>query len=329
MTVTIEAAPVVDTAPIAVDDEETVDHGKSMELTVLDNDTDDNLVDVTSVAIVDEAHYGTVAVDETTGNITYTHDGGIELTDSFSYTVEDDADQISGVATVNVTVLEPLLPLAGLVLHLEADSGVTANGGKVNGWAGLTANSLDLAIAVNSDAPSFIADSLNSLPVVEFDGVDDQLIGDISSSLPLSNENRTVVLLLNTNGGTAVQYGDYVPDGAISLGADSVSGNAVFDFVGPGNTHVSSLGLSVQGWQIQSAVINNGQWDHYLNDVIVDSGSGSFATGSTSLSIGGDLQGGNLAGASIAALLIYDASLSALEYQEVLDYLRVKYALSF
>ena len=92
---------------------------------------------------------------------------------------------------------------------------------------------------------------------------------------------------------------------------------------------MSSLGLSGQGWQIQSAVINNGQWDHYLNDVIVDSGSGSFATGSTSLSIGGDLQGGNLAGASIAALLIYDASLSALEYQEVLDYLRVKYALSF
>ena len=321
---------MTDDAPVAMDDDESVEHGDSIDIAVLGNDSDDNAIDITTVEIVIGPTFGIATVDAASGAITYEHDGSNDMIDTFTYTVEDDAGQLSGIATVTVSVVAPPLPSVGLVLHLEADAGVTVSAGEVTTWEGLTINVNNLGVAGGFGGPTLEVNSLNSLPVVDFDGVDDLLISDTAlASLPLNNEDRTVFLLLNTNGGTVFQYGEVNNNGAISLAADVVSGNAVFDSIGSGNTHVSSLGLSGQGWQIQSVVIGSNQWSHYLNDVVVDSGTGAFATGSEYLSIGGTIEGGDLADSSVAALLIYDAQLNAIEHQSVLDYLRVKYAIDF
>ena len=328
VTVTVASAELIDEAPVTVDDDESIEYGESVNIAVLENDTDDSAIDITTVEIATEPTFGVAIVNEINGAITYEHDGSNDLLDNFSYTVRDDAGQISQVATVTVTVAEPPLPSNGLVLHLEADAGVTVNAGEVVAWEGMTINLNNLGIASGFGGPTLEVNSLNSLPVVYFDGVNDLLVNDTSiDSLPLNNEDRTVFMLLNTDGGTAIQYGEAVDNGAVSFAADAVSGNAVFGTYGDEN--ISSFGLSGQGWQVQSITIGSNQWRHYLNDVVVDSGTGSFATGSEFLAIGGSIDGGDLADSSIAALLVYDAELSASEHQGVLDYLRVKYAIEF
>ena len=113
------------------------------------------------------------------------------------------------------------------------------------------------------------------------------------------------------------------------MSADAISGNAIFKSAGEGDTHDSLIGLSGQAWQIQSVVIGGGQWTHYLNDDVIDSGSGTLAASADYLTLGGTLQGDDFADSSVAALLIYDVQLNAAEHQSVLDYLRVKYAVDF
>ncbi|MEZ4830222.1 MAG: PQQ-dependent sugar dehydrogenase [Bacteroidia bacterium] len=65
--------------------------GQSTIMNILDNDLpySGNAIDPTTVAIVDAPEYGTVSVNPVTGQVTYTHNGGAQTTDWFSYTVND------------------------------------------------------------------------------------------------------------------------------------------------------------------------------------------------------------------------------------------------
>ena len=89
--------------PVANDDAFEVDGVRV--LNVLSNDADsDGNIDATSVEIVTDPTAGTVSVDETTGEITFTADGSA-LTDTFEYLVRDN-DGASSTATVTLTIEE-------------------------------------------------------------------------------------------------------------------------------------------------------------------------------------------------------------------------------
>ncbi len=93
------------TAPTAVDDAFTVDEGEQMaRMEPLNNDTDpDDNIDVGTLTVVDEPLYGTVTA-RPDGNMGYSHDGGEEPTDSFTYTIADLDGQTSNIATIAITV---------------------------------------------------------------------------------------------------------------------------------------------------------------------------------------------------------------------------------
>ncbi|MDX2247230.1 MAG: PQQ-dependent sugar dehydrogenase [Bacteroidia bacterium] len=65
--------------------------GQSTILNILNNDLpyNGNAIDPTTVAIVDAPQWGSVSINPLTGQVTYTHNGGAETTDWFSYTVND------------------------------------------------------------------------------------------------------------------------------------------------------------------------------------------------------------------------------------------------
>uniref|UniRef100_UPI001CD02CB6 cadherin-like domain-containing protein n=1 Tax=Oscillatoria salina TaxID=331517 RepID=UPI001CD02CB6 len=91
--------------PVAVFDTATTTEGEAVEINVVENDTDsDGTLDLTSVTVATQPTNGTVAVDATTGVITYTPNAAFTGTDSFTYTVDDNEGETSNAATVEVTV---------------------------------------------------------------------------------------------------------------------------------------------------------------------------------------------------------------------------------
>ncbi|MFC7229663.1 Ig-like domain-containing protein [Salinirubellus salinus] len=93
------------TAPTANDDSASVPQGESVAVDVLANDSDtEGTVDASTVAVVSGPSNGTLTVNETTGAVTYTHDGSTAATDSFTYTVDDDDGATSDEATVSIDV---------------------------------------------------------------------------------------------------------------------------------------------------------------------------------------------------------------------------------
>jgi hypothetical protein len=77
---------------------------------VLANDTDpdgNNKLNPATVTVASGPAHGAVAVDPSTGNITYTANAGFSGTDSFTYTVKDLANATSNPATVSIVVHLP------------------------------------------------------------------------------------------------------------------------------------------------------------------------------------------------------------------------------
>ncbi|MFM7470386.1 MAG: Ig-like domain-containing protein, partial [Nodosilinea sp.] len=90
--------------PIAQPDQATTSQSTPITLDVLANDTDpDGTLDSTSLAVTAQPTSGTVALNPD-GTVTYTPNTGFTGSDSFTYTVKDNAGAISNPATVNITV---------------------------------------------------------------------------------------------------------------------------------------------------------------------------------------------------------------------------------
>ncbi len=98
------AGNTVNDAPVAIADSGTVAEGGNVTIDLAGNDTDpDSMLDVTSIVVASAPANGAVVVNAD-GTVTYTHDGGETASDSFTYTINDDAGARSSAATVTVTV---------------------------------------------------------------------------------------------------------------------------------------------------------------------------------------------------------------------------------
>ena len=103
-TVTINVTSVNDLPTTAVDSA-SVDEDDSVKINVLANDSDiDGTLDATTVTVQVAPTNGSTQVDPVTGEITYTPAANFNGSDSFTYTVKDDADGTSNAATVSVNI---------------------------------------------------------------------------------------------------------------------------------------------------------------------------------------------------------------------------------
>jgi hypothetical protein len=96
---------IANTSPVAQDDTATTSADTAVDINVLLNDSDsDGVLDPTTVTVTSGPTNGTVSVDPTTGQVTYTPATAWTGTDTFTYTVQDNAGAVSNAATVAVTV---------------------------------------------------------------------------------------------------------------------------------------------------------------------------------------------------------------------------------
>jgi hypothetical protein len=99
-----EAAVPSNEPPVAKDDSAATQMNKSVVISVLSNDTDnDGSLDSSSCTVVSEPARGYVSVGSN-GTVTYTPQANFSGTDSFTYTVRDNEGALSNEATVTITV---------------------------------------------------------------------------------------------------------------------------------------------------------------------------------------------------------------------------------
>ncbi len=103
-TVSLNIAAVL---PVANNDSATTNANTAKVIAVLANDTVvyPAVFDYSSVAITQAALHGSLVIDPSTGNITYTPANGYTGPDSFAYTVTDNYGHTSNAATVTLSVL--------------------------------------------------------------------------------------------------------------------------------------------------------------------------------------------------------------------------------
>jgi hypothetical protein len=95
---------ITNQAPVAMNDTAQTAEDTAVTVNVLQNDTDDNAIDASTVVVSTTPANGSVEVNPTTGAITYTPNQDFAGTDTFSYTVEDNEGLVSNPATVTITV---------------------------------------------------------------------------------------------------------------------------------------------------------------------------------------------------------------------------------
>ncbi len=316
--------------PVANDDSGLVATGNAAVIDVLANDSDaDGVLNPATVIIVDQPDNGTVSINTATGAITYEHDGGVSVGDSFTYTVDDEVNATSNVATVTITVGVGALETVGLVVALESDAGVSNDGGSgVLGWLDSSGLGNDLQTIVG-DPTIVSAATPSGEDAINFDG-DDSLarLGatDALNGLSTGGADRSVFIVARYNSVLAaagVAYGNGVANENFGLVADPSQGELTVQG-GGGNNFVSS-DQAGSGWLIQSAVLSSNQLDHYRDGELIDSAFHAFNTSATDLVIGEEIDGSGFADMDVAAVLIYDRALTEMERHEVQAYLFSKY----
>lgn len=314
-------------SPFAMGDQAGVGRGQSTRLNVLANDLDvDGILNPASVFISEPPLEGTALVDGATGTVEYIHSGGAASSDSFRYQVQDDSGLLSNEAMVSLSITDAV-PLSGLVLHLEADSGVsTVDGTTVTGWADQSGQGNDLT---GAGYPQLLTGALGGQAVIDFDGASDKLERTaVLSGFPAGNTDRTVFVLVNYRG---TGYGGF------GFGKNScnqmfgTSVNPTGDLMVQGwcrdsdfHTFVAGTGT---GWMVHWAVLQESQLGHFRDTELIDSRTNSFNTTLTRLVLGAELDGKPYVDMQVGAVLVYNRALSAAEQAEVLDYLQHKYQL--
>ena len=122
VSITVTNPTIPNVAPVATNDEASVQASEAVIIPVLANDNDsDGELDNNSLTIVNDATYGQVDINYTSGEIIYTHDGSASSTDTFSYTVQDNDGAVSNEVTVTINITSTTAS-CGMSLELDGSN---------------------------------------------------------------------------------------------------------------------------------------------------------------------------------------------------------------
>ena len=260
----------------------------------------------TFTGLAEGAHTVTAAV-ATSGHTVYPGSG-----DTVTFTVTDE---------------DPGLITNGLVVHLESDLNVTTNGGNVGGWLDQSGNGNDLT--AGGDPQLVAAATPSGQPAIVFDGSGDYLARVASlNNLPAGGADRSmfVVARYRSNGYGGIAYGPSAPSCGRVFGliVDNTGDLAVQRWCGDYKTSVPGNGA---GWLLQTAVLDGASLIQYKDGELIGSSSASFDTVLDRFAIGEEIDGSPDLAMDVAAVLVYDRALSAVERAGVEAYLQQKYLL--
>ena len=307
---------------------------------------------------------GTVTVGIYTGNITGFSDLP-QNASSFSLLIDDDNDfSMDLISTVTAssfsgdtliftgvsfsdnyffTLAVPDAPAPGdvstsLTLWLKADDGVTESSNIVSDWTDQSGNNNDAAQGSTDSRPTFVSNTLNGNPVMDFDGTDDVLEG--ISAAGFSTQDYYVVFTPDNTINSATTPGETVlgynsgNDNGLYLGAvnASLTDEVITHVVGTYARAENTGGASISTYQLVNSR-NNSMGDDqeiYADGARIDDvGTGSFANQTNvDYTIGDRFTTGLPLDGKIAEVVSYSTRVSDAERRDVASYLAIKYGIT-
>ncbi len=222
----------------------------------------------------------------------------------------------------------------GLVFHVDASTGVVKDASnKVAYWADLSGNGNDMVKSLAAGQPEFVDTTVNGLPVIRFDGTDDNMAtgGPVSANWPTGEV--TVVFLAKTN----AAQNNYVFTMTSDLGTNRMSahlpwGNTVYWDFGDinANGRLSGVWESLDAhnlWMMQSSISAPGQ-KVFRNGELMgsDANASQITVDNRGFNIGG-LSGTAWPG-DLAEMLVFNRALTGGDLNDVGYYLQQKYGLA-
>lgn len=328
--VNLTGTPVDDLAN-AVDDTYTTAVGTELVVTaavgILFNDTDAE-GDVFTASLLTDVSDGTLAL-AADGSFSYTPDPEFEGEDNFTYQVTGGD---SATVTLSVGVPQGVPVTFGLVAAYASGENVSlAAGNTVAGWLDGSGRGNDL---VAQGDPTLVQNATpTGQAALAFDGVGDLLernnATDTLNGLSSGNADRTIFFVVDyldhLEVSAGVAYGDGAQNQTFGLVSSwDAEGLSVQGYGGSNDFDSGSDAVS-EGWLVQSVVLEDDVFNHYLNGGLVDSDSHTFNTDLQRLVLGEEIRGKGESALDIGAVLIYDRALDEAERQEVESYLQLTY----
>lgn len=224
--------------------------------------------------------------------------------------------------------------VAGLVLWLDGNEGITLNGDNVSAWADQSGNGNDFAMTTESAQPLYEATGLNGHGIVTFDGVDEYLTttGDFLASITATHFFIVVKM----------DYGSDTTQAIFDLGG--AGGYRFYRYGGGANnqefrlevnesvvTGVNYGDFTSDTWHLAEGSYSNAQGSvkGYVDGTEDDSvnASGDITIAASTSLLGRMTSGGYFLLGSIAELLIYNAVISGDDLTNIRAYLNDKYGL--
>lgn len=223
-----------------------------------------------------------------------------------------------------------LLPVSsGLVLHLQAESGVAADGsGVVSQWYDQSGTGNDLDVTTGQ--PLLDPEAANGRSAITFDGVDDSIGRSGVSGLPTGHSDRSVMMVVryHSDGWGGFVYGTNVCNQAFGLVVSQAnSGVGKLSTIGwcGANDQISSAVGTGSGWLLHSAIVSGDIMQQYVNGEQVGTLAHVYNTKSDLLRIGRNLGKATAVAMDVAELLVFDRALSETERFQLEQYLSDTY----
>lgn len=221
-------------------------------------------------------------------------------------------------------------PPDGAVLHLNAEAGVVEDGGMVMRWIDQSNGGNTL---LSTGDPIVVPNIIGGRPAIRFDGVDDALYSTGFSGLPVGSAARTVFMVgryTQTGSGSGwagFAYGTPASNQAFGLTL-TPSGTLGIQGWGSRNDFESNPAVNgVGSWGVFGATVVDGEVIQYLNGDMIGRNIHQFATGTSGIRIGEELNGGNNVGLDVAEIIAYDRALNAENVLLLNSYLMDRYSI--
>jgi hypothetical protein len=258
---------------------------------------------------------------------------------NFTAVATDNLGLTSTSGPVAVTASGPMTSMSvtnGLQLWLKADAGVTAGaGGAVTSWADQSGHANNAAQSDPTLAPSLVSNSVNSQPVVRFDGTTRYLefagtgltlLNDVSSFFVVKPDDFATFRGVwgQTTGGKPAPNDYYLTSGSGVPVFNRGDGSAVSGVNGA--RAVPAGNYAVLGFDAVGTNVN-----HYWNGALNGTGTITTATadGGTPVRLGSRDDTVTQMKGDIAEVLIYNRGLSDGERSTIASYLAAKYTIPF
>ena len=201
---------------------------------------------------------------------------------------------------------------SGLVLRLEADSGIATADGAVVSWADTSGLGNHLTGA--GDASFGVVMTPSGLPSIVLDGNGDKLEKVLGlNGLPAGNQDRTVFFVVDYDNPQGViagaVFGDNASNQTFGLAA-STGGNLMVQGYGTANDFASTTNGVNGGFLVQSAVLQAGTVRQYLNGALIDTDAHNYNTDLERIVIGEEIGGAGFSAMKVGAMLVFDRALT-------------------